>query len=184
MNKLPYIFVFICTCILFIHGTLYAQIQPGKGFINTAPPGSNLNNDPNKKNEQEGDTVVMSTKPSFTISRYFKALAHKDSMNISQMSLVSMILPGTAQIYNRQAWKLPIIYGSIGGFIGGAVASNISYQRTGDVSKKNMRNVMIAGAALAYWGTVLDGVISFKSRQNPHITEITGKYQSFTLVLQ
>lgn len=134
-----------------------------KEFINNRPPGSNVE-DPNKTQEEE---VVMSTKPSFTIGRYFKALAHKDSMKISQMSIGSMILPGTAQIYNKQYWKLPIVYGAIGGFIGGAFAFNSSYQKSGDPSQKDMRNLMIAGAALSYWGSVMDGVISYKSRQNP-----------------
>lgn len=163
MRKILYILAFICSGIFF-PGAAVAQIDPGGKFISNAPPGSEIK-DPNKQEQEE--EVVMATKPSFSISRYFKALGHKDSLKISQMAIGSMLLPGTAQIYNRQAWKLPIIYGGIGGFIGGAVASNISYQRTGDVSKKNLRNYMIAGAALTYWGSVMDGVISYKSRVKP-----------------
>lgn len=162
MRKILYILVLICSGIFF-PGAAVAQIDPGGKFISNAPPGSEVK-DPDKQEEEE---EVTYTKPSFSISRYFKALGHKDSLKISQMAIGSMLLPGTAQIYNRQAWKLPIVYGGIGGFIGGAVASNISYQRTGDVSKKNLRNYMIAGAALTYWGSVMDGVISYKSRVKP-----------------
>lgn len=116
----------------------------------------------------DADTVgVPITKPSFTIKRYFNSLAHKDTMGIAHMFAGSVILPGTAQIYNKQPWKLPIVYGAMGGFIGGAVAFNAKYQRDGSSSAKNMRSVMIAGAALTYYGSILDGVVSFKSDRRP-----------------
>lgn len=111
--------------------------------------------------------AVEATKPSFTIPMYFRALAHKDTMKIAHMFAGSVILPGTAQIYNRQAWKVPVIYGVAGGFIGGAIAYNVNYQRTGKTSSKNMRNVMIAGSILTYYGSLLDGVISYKSDRKP-----------------
>jgi hypothetical protein len=106
-------------------------------------------------------------RPSFTIKRYFKALAHKDSMNITQMWFGSLILPGTAQIYNNQAWKLPVIYGTMGGFIGGAVAFNNKYHSDGSKSAKNMRTLMAGGAILSYYMSVLDGVANYKSVKKP-----------------
>lgn len=114
------------------------------------------------------DTVgVPVTKSSFTFKRYFKALSHKDTMDVAHMFFGSMILPGSAQIYNRQTWKLPILYGAVGGFVGGAIAYNVKYQRDGTSGAKQMRNLMIAGAALTYYGSLLDGVISFKSDREP-----------------
>ena len=107
-------------------------------------------------NQQE-EEIIMSTKPAFTIKRYFKALGHKDTMSVSQMTIGSIILPGTAQIYNKQYWKLPIVYGSIGGCVTGAVASD----------KKNVQNAFIAGAIACWWGSALDGVISYKSDRKP-----------------
>lgn len=111
--------------------------------------------------------AVEATKPSFTIPMYFRALAHKDTMKIAHMFAGSVVLPGSAQIYNRQAWKVPVIYGVAGGFVGGAIAFNVNYQRTGKTSYKNMRNLMIAGTVLTYYGSLLDGVISYKSDQKP-----------------
>ncbi len=163
-KKLYTIFTFTLLAILICSPSkLSAQF---KEFTQTGPPGSNTQNNQNGQ-ENNNEEVIMSKKPSFTIGRYFKALGHKDSMKIQQMFLGSLILPGTAQIYNHQAWKLPIVYGAIGGCITGAIIANSKLQSTGDQSYKGLRDWMIAGALISYWGTALDGVVSFKSVQKP-----------------
>ncbi len=121
--------------------------------MGTTPPGATTNNQQNTGDE-EG---VMADKPSFTIKRYFKALAHRDSMKVQQMAIGSMILPGTAQIYNRQYWKLPIVYGTVGGCVGGAIATK----------GKDIQKYFIAGAIACYWGSVIDGIASYKSHKKP-----------------
>jgi len=121
--------------------------------MGTTPPGAATNTQQNAQNE-EG---VQADKPSFTIKRYFKALAHRDSMKVQQMAIGSMILPGTAQIYNKQYWKLPIVYGTIGGCVGGAIATK----------GKDAQMYFIAGAIACYWGSVIDGIASYKSPKKP-----------------
>ena len=54
----------------------------------------------------------------FSIKEFAGALAHKNTMKIGTMFAGSMILPGTAQIYNEDYWKLPVIYGGIGALAG------------------------------------------------------------------
>ena len=44
-----------------------------------------------------------------------------DSLSLSRMTMVSAVLPGYGQIYNKQYWKLPILYGTLGSSIGLAV---------------------------------------------------------------
>lgn len=152
MQKLYLIITAFTISVLAALTPCYGQFNTG--FINTAPPGANTTTQQDNQNEDE---VVTYAKPAFTVKRYFKALAHKDTMKIGQMGIGSMILPGTAQIYNRQYWKLPVVYGAIGGCIGGAIANK----------GKDSQKYFIAGALASYWGSVLDGVISFKSKQKP-----------------
>ena len=41
-----------------------------------------------------------------------------DSMSLSRVCITSAVLPGYGQIYNKQYWKLPILYGTLGTSIG------------------------------------------------------------------
>ena len=163
LKKIINILPLIAVILIITTGQLYSQINPQVNLgINNAPPGST-----NEEQKDEEVDVIMWKTPPYTIGRYFRALGHKDSMSISRMAIGSMILPGTAQIYNNQKWKLPIVYGTIGGFVGGAIASNMSYQRNGKESARTMRDLMIGGAVVSYWWSVLDGVVSFKSPERP-----------------
>lgn len=44
-----------------------------------------------------------------------------DSMSLSRVTMTAAVLPGYGQIYNKQYWKLPILYGTLGASIGLAV---------------------------------------------------------------
>ena len=37
-----------------------------------------------------------------------------DSMSLSKVCWLSTVLPGYGQVYNKQYWKLPILYGTVG----------------------------------------------------------------------
>ncbi|MBE6224640.1 MAG: hypothetical protein E7122_05365 [Bacteroidales bacterium] len=150
------IFIILVAVVVSLFAALPCSAQFNTGFINTAPPGANTM-DQNNTNNEDDEVVVTSRKPAFTVKRYFKSLAHKDSMKVNQMAIGSMVLPGTAQIYNRQYWKLPVVYGAIGGCVGGAIANK----------GKDSQKYFIAGAVACYWGSVLDGVISYKSKEKP-----------------
>jgi hypothetical protein len=53
---------------------------------------------------------------------------------------LSAVLPGAGQVYLGQSWKLPIIYGLMGGFLYGAYIQNSRYQYTRDsVDLQNAR---------------------------------------------
>ena len=78
-----------------------------------------------------------------------------------------MILPGTAQIYNKDYWKLPIIYGGIGALAGTGGYYLNRYGTTGNADDKSLGTWLLVGAGAVYWGSLLDGVACFKSESEP-----------------
>ena len=51
-----------------------------------------------------------------------------DSMSMRNVCITSAVLPGFGQIYNKQYWKLPILYGTVGASLGMCLWSNSKYK--------------------------------------------------------
>lgn len=106
-----------------------------------------------------------------------------DTIKIIPLTLLSVPLPGFAQIYNRQYWKLPIQYAATAGFVTGGVKFgqqyrylkeqydravafqapqeeidklNIDYMRA-----KSTSTLMYVGAAVTYLYFLSDGVWNY-----------------------
>ena len=97
----------------------------------------------------------------FSFKEYFGGLAHKRTSSLKNLTIGSAVLVGGTQIYNKQYWKLPIIYGGIGAGIYGGIHFNQLYQKTGEDRYKLYRTLSIAGAGLFYWGSLMDGVVCY-----------------------
>lgn len=141
------------------------------------------------------DTQTDTTKM-FSFKEYFGGLAHKNTIKIGHMFAGSMILPGTAQIYNKQYWKLPIVYTGIGAFAGTGGYYLHQYSKTKkalenwEIDKKNFEDTyggtysvpmpeldlrakktgtwLMVGAGLVYWGSLMDGVVNYQADEHPH----------------
>lgn len=127
----------------------------------------------------------------FSFKELFGGLSHKQDLRIGTMLGGSIFMPGASQIYNRQYWKLPIIYGSLGALAG----TGGYYLHRYNVSKKNyeaaLANIpelatdvnispgidyrakqtgtwLLVGAGIVYWATLLDGAINYKPTEHPH----------------
>ena len=107
------------------------------------------------------DTSVTAKAP-FKLSTYFTALAGKDSLTIARMVTGGIVLPGYTQAYNRQYWKIPVVFAGMGTGIYLGYHYNLKYLSTENESYMLYRNLCYLGAGLFYWGSLLDGVANFK----------------------
>lgn len=151
VRKLSIVILFLT---LLSSTTLSGQFIEG---MEVAPPGST-------RGEENWDdsTYVGVGRESYTLKRYFKSLAGKDSMSISRMWAGSLLLPGTAQIYNKQYWKVPVLYLSVGGLAAAGYSYNQKWHNSGEIKYKRERNLFYTAAALVYWSGILDGVANYK----------------------
>lgn len=109
----------------------------------------------------------------FSFKEYFGGLAHKRSASLKTLTMGSAVLVGGTQIYNKQYWKLPIIYGGIGAGIYGGIHFNQLYQSTGEEKYKTYRTLSYVGAGLFYWGSLMDGAACYERGKYPNPAKST-----------
>ena len=170
-KSIKYIFL-ISICLLSFSGLSLAQFRQ-EAFTQTY--------------NDVGDTTSSkdSTEKMFSFKELFGGLSHKQEMRIGVMTAGSMFLPGSGQIYNKDYWKLPVVYGGIGAFAGTGVYYRNKYNKSKkaydkafaldpntplriDNKAKTTGNLLLAGAGLIYWGSLLDGAMNYHPDRQPH----------------
>lgn len=105
----------------------------------------------------------------------------KDTLTFGTVSALSFAIPGFGQLYNKQYWKIPVLYGSVAGFsVAASHAGKMSrqYSSMTDVAtntaedndhyklKSNnyqtQRTLYLAGAVVSYLYFVGDAAINYK----------------------
>ena len=103
----------------------------------------------------------------FSFKQYFGSLAHKRPGNVQNLFIGSTVFLGGGQIYNRQYWKLPVVYGGIGAGVGLGIHFNNQYKATGEERFKQYSTWSYVGAGLVWWGSLMDMTANFKSDRHP-----------------
>ena len=107
----------------------------------------------------------------------------KDSLPISRMTALSIVVPGLSQVYNKQAWKLPIVYGTVGSFAAAgmsasskasdfrkqydaAVYNKLSREecdalKSKEVKYNTQKTIFMLGAIASYLYFLGDGVMNY-----------------------
>lgn len=101
-----------------------------------------------------------STDVLFSFKDYFAGLKHEKEIKIGTLAAGSALLLGGEQIYNRQTWKLPMVYAGIFGPLAAGIYLN-------SMGNQDAAKYCFIGAGVAYWGMHLDGVLSYKSDVYP-----------------
>lgn len=107
------------------------------------------------------EKTAADTSSIFNFKEFFGGLAHKNNASLKTMGIGSAVLVGSGQIYHKQYWKLPIIYGGIGAGIYGGVHFGNLYKTSNDPQYKTYSTLCYVGAGLVYWGSLLDLAICY-----------------------
>lgn len=112
-----------------------------------------------KQNYANTADADSTSSKSISVSNLFRSLAGKEEMKIGSMFLGSLVLPGTAQIYQKQYWKLPVFYTCIGVPLGLGIYFNNR--------NRPLANGLFAAAGASYWAMQMDAAMNFKKGENP-----------------
>lgn len=108
----------------------------------------------------------------FSFREFFGAVTHRNTMKVGTMLAGSSVFIGTGQIYNRDYWKLPLVYGGIGG----GLASGFYFRNNG---KPDIARWCFIGAGVSYWATMMDEVFCYKPDDYPQ----PGKATIYSILL-
>ena len=109
----------------------------------------------------------------FSFKEFFGGLAHRRGASLKTLTMGSTVFVGGNQIYQKQYWKLPVIYGGIGAGIYGGIHFNNLYNNTGDERYKTYSTLSYVGAGLVWWGSLLDGAVNYERGKYPNAAKST-----------
>ena len=130
----------------------------------TGVPGENVSSSEYQEDENENEADTLQ---GFSFKHLTRGLHHKEPLQPGYAMLGAAMMPGRIQIYNHDYWKLPAVYGGIGAGIAGGLIFNEKYHQTGEGKYATYRTLCYAGAALVYWGQMLDGVSGLPDSRTP-----------------
>jgi len=111
-------------------------------------------------------SAVDTTDRLFSLKEYMAGLRHEREIKIGTMAIGSAVFVGGCQIYNKDYWKLPIVYTAIGGGLGAGIYLNTH-------GRHDAAKWCFIGAGVAYWGAMMDGTVNYSPADYPHAGKAT-----------
>ena len=117
-------------------------------------------------NPADSTAMKDSVDKMWTFREFFRGVSHKDTLRIGSMFAGATVFIGAEQVYNRQYWKLPLVYGGLGATVGMGFHYRSQYKADpADTHAKDMATWMFAGAGALYWATLMDGIYNYKREE-------------------
>ena len=82
-------------------------------------------------NDENDTTARDTTDSAFTFKEFFGGVRHKRDCRIGVLFAGSTVFVGTQQMYNKQYWKLPVIYGGMAATAGAGIYFRHKYNVDG-----------------------------------------------------
>ncbi len=124
-------------------------------------------------NEENDTTARDTTDSAFTFKEFFGGVRHKRDCRIGVLFAGSTVFVGSQQMYNKQYWKLPVIYGGMAATASAGIYFRHKYNVDGGNENRNISNICFIGTGLIYWGALLDGVGNYKRDVYPQAGKAT-----------
>jgi hypothetical protein len=101
------------------------------------------------------DSTTVTKNPAFTKDTGIQVVRGDTIKTVSKhdpakATLRSLILPGWGQAYNREYWKIPIVYGALGTVAGFYIYNNTWYKRTKEAFDIRVNRNTTADTALIH----------------------------------
>ena len=129
-------------------------------------------------------TVEITETVDTTRKVQLQSLIFRDTLPLSKVAWISAVAPGFSQLYNRQYWKIPVLYGTVGAFTYLTINANKKYKdyktqydairysenagrteidpvQTKMIRYNTQRTLFLMGAALSYLYFIGDGVLNY-----------------------
>ncbi len=151
---------------------------------------------PTRLDSLANDTTLTERQRKRLIRRESRTPFFSDSMSLRRVGLTSLVLPGFGQIYNKQYWKLPILYSTVGASLGLCLWSNSKYKplktefdritdqsllRTPELNAlqaemikyNTLKQVFMATTIASYLYFIGDAVVKYSTSEVSHVNKAT-----------
>ena len=144
----------------------------------------------------DSTSLLADTLAADTIKKERYNKIFRDSLSFTAVTAVSAVVPGFAQLYEENYWKIPLEYAAVGLPLWGGLQQNKLYKKykaeydilkanpnttqddrtpvqTKMLKHKSYSTLLIGAAVASYMGFLVDGVVNYHSDKVNHIEKAT-----------